>query len=147
MSNVLHSLPQRGITPFPYRLHAEPQFQKVDPKLQFQKDFVAYQQGCNEFAIASAECVYDNPDADQSLYRVHCYHLATLIAAGQLILGEVDEAQLEGVEAETAMIQKTVDGLIATMHDWHGAPGSHVDEPGDFAQAMSEADKGLVKPL
>lgn len=141
-------LPKREVAPPSYvqRLQqAGIQFKKPEPKEVFLTNLSDFQKNTGEFELEATRYLYDNPAAGEHEYRVHCHLLGALIADGGSLIIFADCNNLTGLEAEKEFIQKKVDGYIATLYDWHGAAGSHRDEPSAFKQGMQQTDLSNAK--
>jgi hypothetical protein len=118
---------------------------KPTPQEAFDEAVQEYLAEVAEFETQSKQGLYDNPEAAEVEYRIHCAWLAHLIETGQLLVLYAHQEGLSGDGTALKLVQEKINVCIHRIHDWHGAPGTHVDEPPSFKQAMDEVARGEVE--
>jgi hypothetical protein len=142
----MFTLPRREITRTNYRYAVE----EEDSKSKFEKQFADFLRECADFESASKRYVYESKEeVPQASFRVHCGWLAQLISQAQtmIFLNHPLLAEHPDLEFQFKLLQQKTDDFIARLHDWHGPPGTHSDEPGTFKAAFSEFQAGQVEEL
>jgi hypothetical protein len=140
---MLTTFKKRDITPTNYRYPFE-----KDPKGEFEEAFAEYLGECAEFETASKQSVYETKEIVSDIsFRVHCGWMALLISSAQGLIFQYSSLRSEhpDLDLQFQVLQKKTDEYIVRLYDWHGAPGTHSDEPATFKAAMDEVQEGSIE--
>ena len=133
---------------YKYGIETAPlRFTSAEPIGVFRSDFANYQASCKEFMDAAKLHVYENPEADQIEYMIHCGWLAHQIEAGVRLIVFAKNYELAGIDKQIQMVQEQVDDYIARMHMWHGAVKEQTDLPKALLQGFADEEAGRVNEI